>query len=503
MQNFMKTIISAVQTWTKGEIKDSTADWNENDSSADSYVKNRTHWEETVAEALLPETTLEFTETGYSGSKNVGDLNLVYDESYYVTWDGKEYLCTCYGFSGEAIGDNSILTGGTTDDYATEAPFFIWGNGMVLAKEIGTHTFKIENKETVVHKIDEKYLPKLASTPDWNQNDPDGDGYIENRPFYNTLTQDVIFDGTIESVDGSYTYSFPSPVTINEGASYNVIIDGSEYSATAYFDDTDCCDCISVYFTDGYLFCSEMYIYINIPDGTHALYIEGSEMIENVVSMDKKFLPPEAIVTEKQNLNDTAKAQARQNIGAIAVSDVSKNFYWHGYTTSKNGTIYVTLDNPTGFELIDGVRVCVRGIAGWDDPYINIVNMRVSGTEEKHVILPDGSAINSISHSSRLWHRNCSFAEFVYAGNVWVFTPHFAADTMGGYGLVTLSDSINNSSSTDAATSSAVKEAYDKAVEALDAANSWIITSSTEGSTKKFQITVDDTGTLTVTEIIE
>lgn len=44
MQNFMKTILSAVQCWTKGKIKDSVADWNENDSSKDSYVKNRTHW---------------------------------------------------------------------------------------------------------------------------------------------------------------------------------------------------------------------------------------------------------------------------------------------------------------------------------------------------------------------------------------------------------------------------------------------------------------------------
>ena len=42
----MKTILSALQTWTQKKIKNSTADWNENDSSKDSYIKNRTHWEE-------------------------------------------------------------------------------------------------------------------------------------------------------------------------------------------------------------------------------------------------------------------------------------------------------------------------------------------------------------------------------------------------------------------------------------------------------------------------
>lgn len=42
----MKTILSAFKTWTQKKIKESTADWNENDSSKSSYVKNRTHWEE-------------------------------------------------------------------------------------------------------------------------------------------------------------------------------------------------------------------------------------------------------------------------------------------------------------------------------------------------------------------------------------------------------------------------------------------------------------------------
>lgn len=46
MQNYIKTIFSAFKTWTQKKIKDSTADWNENDSSKSSYVKNRTHWEE-------------------------------------------------------------------------------------------------------------------------------------------------------------------------------------------------------------------------------------------------------------------------------------------------------------------------------------------------------------------------------------------------------------------------------------------------------------------------
>jgi FlaG/FlaF family flagellin (archaellin) len=41
VQNFIKTIIDAVQTWTKKEIKNSTADWNQNDAHQTNYIKNK------------------------------------------------------------------------------------------------------------------------------------------------------------------------------------------------------------------------------------------------------------------------------------------------------------------------------------------------------------------------------------------------------------------------------------------------------------------------------
>ena len=59
----MKTILSGVQTWTRTwterKIKESTADWNQNDSKADNYIKNRTHYDHRV-----PITTEEVTVNG-------------------------------------------------------------------------------------------------------------------------------------------------------------------------------------------------------------------------------------------------------------------------------------------------------------------------------------------------------------------------------------------------------------------------------------------------------
>lgn len=64
MHNYMKTILSAVKTWANGRIdvriKDSVADWNQNDSSADNYIKNRPFYEKdgvihTIDSKYLPE----------------------------------------------------------------------------------------------------------------------------------------------------------------------------------------------------------------------------------------------------------------------------------------------------------------------------------------------------------------------------------------------------------------------------------------------------------------
>jgi hypothetical protein len=46
VQNFIKTIINAIKSWGREQIRQSTADWNQNNSSADSYIKNRPFYEE-------------------------------------------------------------------------------------------------------------------------------------------------------------------------------------------------------------------------------------------------------------------------------------------------------------------------------------------------------------------------------------------------------------------------------------------------------------------------
>ena len=118
MQNFMKTAMSALQAWTKKEIKktenrivDSTADWNENDSSKDSYIKNRTHWEEEGQIYNLDKKKYtfpyEFTKINYAtgityelcatNPEESIKLNIPIEkgQEYIVYFDEKEYKLKC------------------------------------------------------------------------------------------------------------------------------------------------------------------------------------------------------------------------------------------------------------------------------------------------------------------------------------------------------------------------------------------------------------------------
>lgn len=194
MQNFMKTILSAVQYWTKGKIEDkiknSTADWNQNDSNADSYIKNRTHWEEPVVieGEVFPLSTLDFVEsTEWPFSNSGSGIHAYFDTEYsyadntwvnadnvgstscYVYWDGAIYNCEYHEYSEFGIlGNESIYKSSGND---TGEPFVIITSPWYDSAGLYIGTLDASESHTVgfgknvgggVHKIDEKYLPDLS-----------------------------------------------------------------------------------------------------------------------------------------------------------------------------------------------------------------------------------------------------------------------------------------------------------------------------------------------------
>ena len=163
MQNFMKTILSAVKTWTKGKIKDSTADWNQSDSNADSYVKNRTHYEEEVPVSVMSEQMVGY----YPDTELNNDDGFVFEEgaTYIVTCNGTRYELTGRYYSEWDIMfvGNGLYADGVDDN--SGVPFAIGGYSdgfMFLTAPFGVYTVSVstlvDGVETEVIGEQTRYL---------------------------------------------------------------------------------------------------------------------------------------------------------------------------------------------------------------------------------------------------------------------------------------------------------------------------------------------------------
>ena len=143
------------------------SDWNQNDSTAADYVKNRpfyTAWP--VPTVLIEETTAPFEDVGgghyYTLIQSTNILSA--GETYIVSWDGTLYESVCADVDGlPAIGNLSIVAGGSD----TGEPFVIYENNSIQIATLNTsasHTISISRLGAPeVVKIDEKYLPTILA----------------------------------------------------------------------------------------------------------------------------------------------------------------------------------------------------------------------------------------------------------------------------------------------------------------------------------------------------
>jgi hypothetical protein len=164
MKKFTSTIINAIKTWTSGKIKNSTADWNQNDPNADNYVKNRTHWEEYDNVFYIDEHAIITSQPAsegwyYSHTKITPAKIPQIGTKYIVVFDGIEYEEVARDVEGGICFGKEL-------PYSLDGPdrpygIFIHINSHKIAFSAFTnekHTFKVYRYEEVVHTIDSKYL---------------------------------------------------------------------------------------------------------------------------------------------------------------------------------------------------------------------------------------------------------------------------------------------------------------------------------------------------------
>ena len=142
-------------------------DWNQNDSTAADYIKNRPFYTSDPSETVfVEESTVSFTNAGGLYMAQIqSNFEATVGETYKVSWDGTVYECICVDFDGSPFLGNLSLDGAGSD---TGEPF-----GMAVVNGIGitlvtndtsaSHTFSISGFVTEVVKIDEKYLPTIPA----------------------------------------------------------------------------------------------------------------------------------------------------------------------------------------------------------------------------------------------------------------------------------------------------------------------------------------------------
>lgn len=244
------TLINAIKTYIERRVKSSRSNWNQNDPTADEYIKNRPFY---TSDRKYVDVISNFTsdypdENGWFGNvEHLKPFDLSRGETYTVIWDGAEYECVAVddGYGGEALGNFAVVGEGND----TGEPFFLYEEydpecderycGIMSATE-GVHTVTVSGfVPGEIHKIPSEYLP--FSAPDWNADKGDG-GYIANKPFDGkfTKTYELYYD-TITTAKSDYGDAIEKQLsglslssdTLKEGNTYLVVFDGIEYICKA------------------------------------------------------------------------------------------------------------------------------------------------------------------------------------------------------------------------------------------------------------------------------
>ena len=151
----IKEVIRTLYNALSQKLKNHRGDWNQNDPTADDYIKNRPFYKSDDLVTLVNTTFTTYDDYEWCAPFYFEPIK---GTTYYVTYNGIQYQCKAYmNQHGETCTGNMAVIGEGAD---TGEPFlYIWfneGSGVIVEKA-GTHTISIKTKEIV--KINKEFLP--------------------------------------------------------------------------------------------------------------------------------------------------------------------------------------------------------------------------------------------------------------------------------------------------------------------------------------------------------
>ena len=335
--------------------------------------------------------------------------------------------------------------------------------------------------------------------PDWNQNDSTKPDYVKNRPFYESISLTTF----LEEQQIDFSSSFTTPNDIVQGKTYFVHWDDAEYTIEATYKDIFGDGSILIPYleqADG-LFTIEASLMDAADKGIHNVAIYTTEL--SLKTIDEKFIPDtiarkdsvvrsvcggypdlngnvsvsyDDLVGNKPSnirdgsgkdsiMQDTAQEASGQGSHAEGDVTIASGDYSHaeGTRSKARGT----------YSHAEGVECVSIGSGSHAEGFGTASSSNYQHVEGKFNIEDlDGKYANIIGNGDRSARSNAYTLD--WNGIAWFKgRPQFGgtAQDQGSQTVVANGD----------------KEI--------------ILKSSTSGSTKKFKITVDDSGALTATEV--
>lgn len=215
-------------------------DWNQNDTAAADYVKNRPFYTGNPVETVIVEESTVAFEDG--GGVYIAEwpesLDWVEGQTYTVKFDGTSYDCVCRVVDGSMIVIGNLSIAGAGDD--SGEPFIIINQGSWMTGTSDTsasHVISISKSAQEVKKIDSKYIDFPAETdptvPAWAKN--------ETKPTYTASEVGALPSDTVIPViitydaSGNLSHTFSQIQTLISNGKTCIVLDKKNKMSYLYF----------------------------------------------------------------------------------------------------------------------------------------------------------------------------------------------------------------------------------------------------------------------------
>lgn len=352
-----------------------------------------------------------------------------------------------------------------------------------MSKKIGCGGFRIDDDTLKLKDDGTLYAAGGGVQPDWNQNDSTALDYIKNRPFYIGDTVETVFvqeTTVLFSGSGMYSGTIQSTFKPKLGNTYKVSWDGTIYESvcTPAYDDfligntsivgtgTDTGEPFIMMIPQ-----NEDTITIGTKDTAESHTISISESYQLIEKIPAKFIDKNTsgyIVVHESETMTVQEAESYYNtIMAKQIAFIVWGFLHIKMITVSGSTPNKTLNLALENEEFYSIKENDEGLFNYNDRIFSAAQFPTNNIGSKDEVLEIYCKKNQISISP----------------------PSYSGGVGSTNALFTVKSNGTKSKNFDVLGNG---EAVTPAV---------ILYSSTANSTKKFRITVDDSGNITATEV--